>query len=57
MIRTLAAFSILYLLGAAATALAAVAVMNHLGGSLADWRPIYVGTGQLAAFLFVGVVI
>ncbi len=30
-------FTALYLLGAIATALAAIAVMNHLDGRLAQW--------------------
>ncbi len=35
--RSAAVFVGLYLLGAAATALAAIAVMNHLDGRLAQW--------------------
>lgn len=35
--RSLLLFTALYLIGAAATALAAVAVMNHLDGRLAHW--------------------
>lgn len=37
MVRSTALFIGLYLLGAVATALAAIAVMNHLDGRLADW--------------------
>lgn len=35
--RNLLLFIGLYLLGAVATALAAIAVMNHLDGRLAQW--------------------
>lgn len=37
MVRSAALFVGLYLLGAVATALAAIAVMNHLDGRLASW--------------------
>lgn len=37
MVRSAGLFIGLYLLGAAATALAAIVVMNHLDGRLAHW--------------------
>lgn len=37
MVRSTALFIGLYLLGAVATALAAIAVMNHLDGRPAQW--------------------
>ena len=55
--RNLAVFAALYLLGAAATALAAVAVDEPPRRTPGSLVTIYVGTGQLAAFLFVAVVI
>lgn len=43
MVRSTTLFVGLYLLGAVAAALAAIAVMNHLDGRLAQWSHFFAG--------------